>query len=91
MKSTSSYVWRMSACLVLLLLGCTAGVSQDRGSELGPSPQLAEVRIQQGTLVQVELAQRTNWKHLPRNSVVEGRLMLPVFAGTGCDSAGDED
>jgi hypothetical protein len=36
-------------------------------------------QIQQGTLLQVELTRRTDWKHLARNSVVEGRLMLPVF------------
>jgi len=47
-----------------------------------PASQGGELRIPQGTLLQIELAQRTNWKRLATNSVLEGRLMLPVFAGS---------
>ncbi|MCU1241045.1 MAG: hypothetical protein JWO71_1771 [Candidatus Acidoferrum typicum] len=49
--------------------------------ESAPQTTEAGVRTPQGTLLQIELAQRTDWKHLARNSVVEGRLMLPVFTG----------
>jgi len=59
----------------------TAGVSQDRGT-VQESVPFGAVRIPQGTLLQVELAQRTNWKRLATKSILEGRLMRPVFAGS---------
>jgi len=48
------------------------GVSQDRGTVQESVPQLGAVRIPQGTLLQVELAQRTNWKRLATKSILEG-------------------
>jgi hypothetical protein len=73
----------MPTWLGLSLLLAQPVIGQDRGTALKPAPQGAEagMQIQQGTLLQVELARRTDWKHLARNSVVDGRLMLPVFAG----------
>ncbi len=82
MKSMRSYLRRLSVWLALSLLCSAAGVSQDRGTVQESVPQLGTVRIQQGTLLQVELAQHTNWKHVARNSILEGRLILPVFAGS---------
>ena len=82
MKSITSYVRRVSAWLGISLLLSTPGVSQDHATVQESVSQLGAVRIQQGTLLQVELAQRTNWKHVARNSVLEGRLILPVFAGS---------
>jgi hypothetical protein len=82
MESTRVHVWRWSVWVALSLLIAAAGLCQDTRNVPASAQQLAEVRIEQGTLLQIELAQRTNWKHLARNSVVEGRLMLPVFAGT---------
>ena len=82
MKSVTSYVRRISGCLATSLLLSTAGVSQDRGTVQQSVPQFGAVRIPQGTLLQVELAQRTNWKRLATKSILEGRLMLPVFAGS---------
>jgi hypothetical protein len=32
--------------------------------------------------LQIELAQRTDWKRVARNTLLEGRLTLPVFAGS---------
>jgi len=83
MNEVGSYVRRMSTWLSLSLFFAQPGISQDRGTALESARQITEatVRIPQGTLLQIELAQRTDWKHLARNSVVKGRLMLPVFAG----------
>src|SRR5258706_9399966 len=83
MNEVGSYVRGMGTWLSLSLLFAQPGVSQDRGTALESARQITEatVRIPQGTLLQIELAQRTDWKHLERNSVVKGRLMLPVFAG----------
>src|ERR1700720_2033250 len=83
MNAAGIYVRRMSTWLVLSLLIGRPCISQDRGRAMESAPQTTEagVRIPQGTLLQIELAQRTDWKHLARNSVVEGRLMLPVFTG----------
>jgi hypothetical protein len=72
----------MSTWLGVSLLLAGAGTCQDRTAiESTPQGREATMRIPQGTFLQVELPQRMNWKHLARNSVVEGRLMLPVFAG----------
>ena len=73
---------RMSAWLALSFLVSVAGMGQDRESLQTPVPQRGAVRIQEGTLLQIELAQRTDWKRVARNALVEGRLMLPVFAGS---------
>jgi hypothetical protein len=83
MDATGSYVRRVPAWLGLSLLFAQTVIGQDRGTALEPAPQGTEagMQIQQGTLLQVELTRRTDWKHLARNSVVEGRLMLPAFAG----------
>ena len=82
MKSMRAYLRPISVWLALSLLCSVSGVSQDRGTMPEPASQGGELRISQGTLLQVELAQRTNWKRLATNSVLEGRLMLPVFAGS---------
>jgi hypothetical protein len=82
MKSMSCYLRWLCALAGLLLFLCNAGTSQDLSTVAEPTARLGEVRIQRGTLLQVELAQRTNWKDLTSNSVLEGRLMLPVFAGS---------
>jgi hypothetical protein len=78
------YVQRISLCLGISLLGVHSGLSQERTLETETAP-LAKaqdtVAIERGTFLQVELAQRADWKHLARNSHVDGRLMLPVFAG----------
>ena len=83
MNAAGTYVRRMSTWLGFSLLLAGPGISQDRLVAPESAPQRAEggVRIPQGTFLQVELAQRTNWRHLARNSVVEGELMLPVFVG----------
>lgn len=83
MKAAGSYVRRMSTWLGFSLFLAGPSISQDRGTAPESRPQVAEagVRIPQGTLLQVELAQRTDWKRAARNSVAEGRLMLPVFVG----------
>jgi hypothetical protein len=57
-------------------------MGQERGHLQTPAPQFGAVRIQPGTLLQIEMAQRTDWKCLARNTLLEGRLMLPVFAGS---------
>src|ERR1700730_12038811 len=66
------------------LLFVQPGVSQDRAlaTETAAlvSPQ-GTVPIERGTFLQVELAQRVDWKHLAHNSRVEGRLTLPVLSG----------
>lgn len=66
------------------LLFVRPGVAQDRAltMEVAALASVEEtVPIQQGSLLQVELARQVDWKHLARNSWVEGRLVLPVFAG----------
>lgn len=84
MNAAGTYVRRMSMWLGFSLLLAAPGISQDRlvAPESTPPRAEGEVRIPQGTFLQVELAQRTNWKRLARNSVVEGELMLPVFVGS---------
>jgi hypothetical protein len=82
MKCVRSYVCRMYTWFALSLLGSTVGVGQDRGHLQTPAPQPGAVRIQPGTLLQIELAQHTDCKHSARNTLLEGRLMLPVFAGS---------
>jgi hypothetical protein len=82
MKSMRSYVRRVSAWLVLSLLVSAEGMGQERRDLPTPALQPGAVRIQQGTLLQIELAQRTDWNHLARNKLLDGRLMLPVFAGS---------
>jgi len=82
MNYVKSYVRRMSAWLAFSLLLSVAGVGQDRESLQAPAPQPGAVRIQEGTLLQIELAQRTDWKRVASNTLLEGRLLLPVFAGS---------
>lgn len=82
MKPRGSDVRRISACCAVSLLLSAVAAGQNRANVREPAPSLGELRIPQGTLLQVELAQRANWKHLRRNSALEGRLILPVFAGT---------
>jgi hypothetical protein len=78
------YAQRISLWLGVSLLFVQPGVSQDRAlaTETAPlvSPQ-GTVPIERGTFLQVELAQRVDWKHLAHNSRVEGRLTLPVLSG----------
>ena len=83
MNATWSYVWRMSTWFCLSLLLARSGIGQNRRPALESTAPVAApgLQIQQGTLLQVDLARRTDWKHLARNSVVEGNLMLPVFVG----------
>ncbi len=84
MNAMRCYVGRLSTWLGFSLLLAGPSVSQDHFISPESTPQRVEagVRIPLGTLLQVELAPRTDWKHLAKNSVIEGRLMLPVFVGS---------
>jgi DNA-binding transcriptional regulator YdaS (Cro superfamily) len=76
MNAVWLYVQRISLWLGVSLLFVQPGVSQDRAlaTETAPlaSPQ-ETVAIERGTFLQLELAERVDWKHLAHNSRVEGR------------------
>ena len=77
-------VQRISLWLGISLLFVQPGVGQERALETG-AVSVASVQetasIDRGTFLQVELAEHVNWNHVAHNSRVEGRLVLPVFAG----------
>jgi hypothetical protein len=78
------YLQRISLWLGVSLLFVQPGVSQDRvpAAETAVFADATEtVSIERGTFLQVELAQRVDWKRLARNSRVEGRLMVGVYSG----------
>ena len=84
MDAVRLYLQRISLWLGVSLLFVEPGVSQDRlpPSETAVFADAKEaVSIERGTFLQVELAQRVNWKHLARNSRVEGRLTVGVYSG----------
>jgi len=77
-------VRRISLWLGVSLLFVQLCVSQNRALPTETATLTGAERtvaIETGTILQVELGQRRDWKHLARNSVVEGRLKLAVFAG----------
>jgi hypothetical protein len=77
-------VQRISLWLGISLFFVQPGVGQERALETGGA-SVASIQetasIERGTFLQVELAEHVNWKHVAHNSRVEGRLLLPVFAG----------
>jgi hypothetical protein len=77
-------VQRISLWLGISLFFVQPGVGQERALERGAA-SVASIQetasIERGTFLQVELAEHVNWKHVAHNSRVEGRLLLPVFAG----------
>ena len=74
-------IW-LGFSLILAQQGMAQGLSTRTAQEIAAQPAKEALQIPKGTLMQVELAQRTDWKHLAPKSVVEGQLMLPVFAGS---------
>jgi hypothetical protein len=83
MDAIGCYARRIAVCLGLsLILGLTL-LSQDRENVPDSATQAAKeaVQIQKGTLLHIELVQHVDWKHLATNSVLQGHLILAVFAG----------
>jgi hypothetical protein len=83
MNTIGSYIRRIFFGVGLSVCLSLPGICQE--ADTTPESKLSfaaeEVRIHQGTLLQIELTRRTDWKHLRRDSVVDGRLTLPVFVG----------
>ncbi len=79
-------VRRMALCLGVLLLPSLSALGQEHGvgakSARPPSIEGA-LPIGAGAFLQLELALGSEWKRVAKNSTVEGRLLLPVFAGAG--------
>jgi hypothetical protein len=81
MKAIGSYALGIAVGLGFSLILAQPGLSQDLGAEPATEAARQAMLIQKGALMQVELAKHVYWKHLAPNSVLEGRLILPVFAG----------
>lgn len=81
MNATGSYALGIAVWLGFSLILAQPGVSQDFGAKPATEAARQAALIQKGTLMQVGLAKHVHWKHLAPNSVLEGRLILPVFAG----------
>jgi hypothetical protein len=83
MNAMGSYAARIAAGLGFSLILAQQGVGQSllTAPQIETQPAKEVVQIPKGTLMQVELERRARWRHLAPNSVLEGRLILPVFAG----------
>ncbi len=75
---------RMALCLCVLLLPSLSALGQEHGVEAKsarPPSIEGALPIGAGAFLQLELASGSEWKRVAKNSTVEGRLLLPVFAG----------
>jgi hypothetical protein len=84
MNAMGSYTVRIAVWLGLSVILAQQGVGQGLGTaaQIETQPAKEMVQIPKGTLLQVELERRTHWKHLAPNSLLDGRLILPAFAGS---------
>ncbi len=67
----------------LLIVGSPAAAQNALAARESSMPPVLEnaLQIGSGTFLYVELPDSTNWKRIEKGSVMEGRLLLPVYAG----------
>jgi hypothetical protein len=81
MRAMENHLRRIALWLSFCLVFGQPSLSQNLGTEHKAEAVRQGAQIPKGTLMQIELAQRAHWKHIAPNAVLEGRLILPVYAG----------